>query len=144
MKWVPLAGLIAAAGLGALFLPRSKAPAAAKPAVQTAPAPQPVPVAPHVETPPPAQSAEARPSPSAIWRVVVYEYSHRTAAEHKVRSLNEKRPELHAEVFAPRGNRAPYLVALGGFMTFADAERVKKQARAAGMPRDTFVRNYSQ
>jgi hypothetical protein len=142
MKWVPLAGLIAAAGLGAFFLPRSKAPAA-KPAVQTAPAPQPVP-APHVETPPPAQSAEARPNPTAIWRVVAYEYSRRTAAEHKVRSLNEKRPELHAEVFTPRGNRAPYLVAIGGFMTFADAERVKKQARAAGMPRDTFVRNYAQ
>jgi hypothetical protein len=108
--------------------------------VQTAP-PQPVPP---VEAPKPVQNADRRAAPDAIWRVVVFEYSHRAAAEHKARSLNQKRPELHAEVFTPRGNRAPYLVALGGFMTLAEAERMKKQARAAGMPRDTFVRNYAQ
>jgi hypothetical protein len=140
MKWVPLAGLLAAAGLGALFLPHSKPPVA-KPAVQTAPPPQ---AAPHVEAPPPVRSAEDRRVPAAIWRVVAYEYSRRAAAEHKAHSLNQKRPELHAEVFTPRGNRAPYLVALGGFMTLPEAERVKKQARASGMPRDTFVRNYAR
>lgn len=144
MKWVPLAGLIAAAGLGALFLPRSKQPEV-KPAVQTTP--QPVPQTAPVrqpDAPPAVQSAAAAANPAAIWRVVVYEYSHRAAAEHKAHSLNQKRPELRAEVFTPRGNRAPYLVALGGFMTLPEAERVKKQARAAGMPRDTFVRNYRQ
>jgi hypothetical protein len=140
MKWVPLAGLIAAAGLGTLFLPHSKPPVA-NPAVQTAPPPQ---AAPRVDAPPPTQAAAAHRNPAAIWRVVVYEYSHRAPAEHKARSLNQKRPDLHAEVFTPRGNRAPYLVALGGFMTLPEAERVKKQARAAGMPRDTFVRNYVQ
>jgi eukaryotic-like serine/threonine-protein kinase len=137
MKWVPLAGLAAAVGLGAFFLPHSKQPVA-KPAVETAP----LPIPPRVEAAPPVQSAESQRSPEAIWRVVVYEYSHRAAAEHKARTVNQKRPELHAEVFAPRGDRAPYLVALGGFMTRPDAERLKKQARAAGMPRDTFVRNY--
>jgi hypothetical protein len=140
MKWVPVAGLLAAAGLGALFLPRSKPPVA-KPAVQTAPPPQ---AAPRVEAPPTVQNAEARRNPAAIWRVVAFEYSRRAAAEHKAHSLNQKRPELHAEVFTPRGNRAPYLVALGGFMTLPEAERVKKQARASGMPRDMFVRNYAQ
>ena len=144
MKWVPLAGLIAAAGLGALFLPHSKRPEA-KPAVQTVPQPAPqASPAPRPEAPPPARTVAAAANPAAIWRVVVYEYSHRAAAENKARSLNQKRPELHAEVFTPRGNRAPYLVALGGFMTLPEAERVKKQARAAGMPRDTFVRNYRQ
>lgn len=144
MKWVPLAGLIAAAGLGALFLPHSKQPEV-KPAVQTAPhpAPQTAPAT-RPEAPLPTQNAAAAANAAAIWRVVVYEYSHRAAAEHKAHALNQKRPELHAEVFTPRGNRAPYLVALGGFMTLPEAERVKKQARAAGMPRDTFVRNYRQ
>ena len=137
MRWVPLAGLAAAAGLGALFLPHSETPARA-PAVQTAPAAAPV------EAAPPAARAEARRSPAAIWRVVVYEYTHRAAAEHKARTLNQKRPELRAEVFTPKGNRAPYLVSLGGFMTLPEAERVKKQARAAGLPRDTFVRNYGR
>ena len=140
LKWVAIAGLAAAAGLGAIFLPHSKQPVAKPPAVQTAPAAPP----PHVEAPPPAQDAAVRPNSAAIWRVVVYEYAHRSAAEHKARSLNEKRPDLHAEVFTPRGDRAPYLVALGGFMTLPEAERVKQQARAAGMPRDTFVRNYKR
>jgi hypothetical protein len=141
-KWVGLAGVAAAAGLGVFFLPHS-GPPEAKPAVQAAPPPSAP--APHVEAPPPAKrSAEARPSATAIWRVVVYEYSRRAAAEHKAEALNHKRPELHAEVFTPRGNHAPYLVALGGFMTYEEAERVKKRARAAGMPRDTFVRNYAQ
>jgi hypothetical protein len=142
LKWVGLAGLAAAAGLGAFFLPHS-APPVAKPAVQTAPAP--AAPAPRVAAPPsPARNAEARPSPTAIWRVVVYEYSRRAAAEQKAQALNQKQPELHAQVFAPRGNHAPYLVALGGFMTYDEAERVKKRARAAGMPRDTFVRNYAR
>ena len=148
MKWVPIAGLVAAAGLGAFFLPKSKAPEV-KPAVQTPAAPAPVPIqrnpAPtRVQAAAPVESAERRRDPTAIWRVVVFEYSKRGQAEHKAQTLNEKRPELHAEVFTPKGNRAPYLVALGGFMTYDEAERVKRQARAAGMPRDTFVRNYRQ
>jgi eukaryotic-like serine/threonine-protein kinase len=74
---------------------------------------------------------------------VAYEYHKREQAEKKAHSLNQKRPTLHAEVFAPRGNRAPYFVALGGRLTLAQAEQLKREARALGLPRDTFVRNFS-
>jgi hypothetical protein len=35
-------------------------------------------------------------------------------------------------------------VALGGRMTLAQAERLQKEARSKGLPRDTFVRNFSK
>jgi hypothetical protein len=145
MKWVPLAGLVAAAGLSALFLTHGKEPAA-KPAVHSAPAPAAPPVMPPAVRPShPAVVHDAVSSLSreSVWRVVVYEYSQRSAAEHKARTLNQKHPAWHAEVFAPRGEHAPYFVALGGRMTRPEAERLKLQARSAGLPRDTFVRNFA-
>jgi eukaryotic-like serine/threonine-protein kinase len=151
LRWVPLVGLVAAAGLSALFLPHAKGPAAspsatplATPPAKSAP-PSPA-AAPAVAqpNPPVVHDTETRSNPAAIWRVVVYEYAQRAAAERKARTLNEKRPAWHAEVFTPRGERSPYLVALGGRMTLAEAERLKMQARGAGLPRDTFVRNFSR
>ncbi len=149
MKWVPLAGVVAAAGLGLIFLPYMRTPATAPPAKSPAPAVAPPAAAP---APGPAVNADipARPPvhtapawrPDAVWRVVVYEYSHRAAAEQRARALNRQHPAWHAQVFTPRGNRAPYLVALGGPMTRPEAERLRNQARAAGLPRDTFIRNY--
>jgi hypothetical protein len=44
-------------------------------------------------------------------------------------------------VFHP-GERSAFLVSLGGAMTRDDAESLWRRAREAGMPRDTFVRNY--
>lgn len=137
MKWVPVAGVIAAAALGAIFLPHSKQPAAKAPApIAAAPAPA---APPTVSTPPPRKAVA---NPSAVWRVIVYEYSRRGYAEQKTHEINRKHPNWHAEVFAPAGNRAPYFVALGGRMTRSEAERLRRQARAAGAPSDTFVRNY--
>lgn len=147
MKWVPLAGVIAAMALGVWFLPHGKQPVA-NPSVQAKPAapaavPTPTPPPPrHVEPPPAPRNVQARSNPEAVWRVVVYEYSRRSAAEQRARRINDKRPGWRAEVFTPKGDRAPYLVAIGGRMTLPEAERLRRQARAAGLPRDTFVRNY--
>jgi hypothetical protein len=149
MKWVPLAGVVAAAGLGLIFLPYlrtpAKAPAANSPASAVAPTGA-TPATPPATSagPPPRTAAHNAPAwrPDAVWRVVVYEYSHRAGAEQRARTLNRQRPAWHAQVFTPRGNRAPYLVALGGPMTRPEAERLRNQARAAGLPRDTFIRNY--
>jgi hypothetical protein len=151
VKWIPVAGLVAAVGLSVVVFRKpehlmapavvqtaSPAPSAGR--VATAPPPAAKVTAPaHVVPPAPAGSSNA----SAIWRVVVYTYNSHDAAEKKVRSINEKRSAWHAEVFAPRGNRAPYYVSLGGRMTLPQAERLQKEARAKGMPRDTFVRNFS-
>jgi eukaryotic-like serine/threonine-protein kinase len=144
IKWVPVAGIVAAAALSIVFL-RHPEQAPAGPAVMPTHAAPPPTAAPPVVTAPPPKPLEAQPrsNPSAIWRVVAYEYHKREQAEKKAHSLNQKRPALHAEVFAPRGNRAPYFVALGGRLTLAQAEQLKREARALGLPRDTFVRNFS-
>jgi eukaryotic-like serine/threonine-protein kinase len=137
LKWVPVVGLIAAAILSVLFLRHPAEIAAPPPVVHPAPlaAPPKVPVTP---------AASPRPSTgSAVWRVVAYEYHKREQADKKARALNEKRPAWRAEVFAPKGNRAPYFVSLGGRMTLADAEKLRREAHAKGLPRDTFIRNFA-
>jgi hypothetical protein len=108
--------------------------------VEAAPSPAPAADAPDRRAPEPAHSQTR-----SVWRVIAYTYAGHSAAEKKARHINEKWPALQAEVFAPQGrNRGPYLVALGGRMTRADAVRLQKTALARGLPRDTFVRNYSE
>jgi hypothetical protein len=96
------------------------------------------------QVPPPSPTTErAAAEPDRIWRVIAYTYNGLSHAENKARTINGKYPQFHAEVFAPRGrNRGPYLVSLGGRKTRAEALRVQQAARAKGLPRDTFVRNY--
>jgi hypothetical protein len=163
LKWIPVAGLAAAAVLGAFVLRNpggepTPAPATT-PAPVSRPAPVNKPVNPPAVTPQPAKPSplpppntradragtpDARPSTSAaIWRVIAYTYNGRTNAEKKAKALNEKRAGWRAEVFAPKGDRAPYFVSLGGRMTLTEAEKVQREARAKGLPRDTFVRNFS-
>jgi hypothetical protein len=138
IKWAPTAGLVAAIGLGAIFMRHPDEPVAAiAPAPIVTPAPAASAAPPRVATAPVEHS-----NPSAIWRVVVYTYASRAAAEKKARSLNEKRAAWRAEVFAPKGDRAPYYVSLGGRMTLPQAERLQREARTKGLPRDTFVRNF--
>jgi hypothetical protein len=128
-------GAVAAVALGILFvLLRHPAPppaaAAAPPRVAAAPAPAPVAVP---------------PAPVGHWRVVVYTFARYVDAERKAESINRGRPDFHAAVFAPHGpEREPFFVSLGGRMTRADAERLRERAIAAGMPRDTFARNFSE
>jgi len=136
-RWIPVVGLAAAALLGLVFLRHSSEPVVATPAPTPA-AVQPAPIA-----PPPPREVQPRRDAAAIWRVVAFEYSKRAQAEHKARTINEKHPALHAEVFAPKGNRAPYFVSLGGRLTFQEAEQLRREARAKGLPRDTFVRNFA-
>jgi hypothetical protein len=168
LKWVPVAGLAAAVALGAVFLRHpndpAEAPAAKERPAVTSPKAAPV-AAPPAAAPPATAPVERKPSPVApskkqsrdriesaavqpstgapIWRVVAFTYNRREQAENKAKALNEKRSGWRAEVFAPKGERAPYFVSLGGRMTLSEAERMQKEARAKGLPRDTFVRNFS-
>jgi hypothetical protein len=75
--------------------------------------------------------------------VIAFTYSSRESAEKKVQQLNQKYPGLRAAVFSPRSRRGYYLVSLGGRMTRDDAVRVQRNARGKGLPRDTYVQNYS-
>jgi hypothetical protein len=58
--------------------------------------------------------------------------------------VNERWPDLHASVFSPKDRRGFYLVALGGKMPREDALRVQRRARGMGLPRDTYIQNYTE
>jgi hypothetical protein len=77
------------------------------------------------------------------WRVVAYTYNHQDQAQKKADELRAKHPALNPEVFSPHG-RAPYLVTVGGAMTRDQAIAFRTKARNAGLPRDTYARNYSR
>lgn len=79
-----------------------------------------------------------------IWRVVVYTSDGAEAAETRVRSINEKHPDLKAEVFTPNGSSGPYLVVVGGQMDRENAIALRQKAPRLGLPRDTYVQNYKQ
>lgn len=102
------------------------------------PARKPVPV-----TASPSTVAEAVPTNGrSAWHVVVYTYTHQSAAERKATELAQRYPQLEPQVFSPSGH-APYLVVLGGAMDRQAAFARRDQARAAGLPPDTYAQNYS-
>jgi len=121
--------------------PRPNAPA---PALAVAP-PETAPAVPAAAAPADSARAEtAAPHERTVWRVIAYTYATPRDARKKVLDINRKWPFLGAEVFAPKGrNQPPYLVALGGRMNRLEAARVLEQARRRGLPRDTFMLNFS-
>jgi hypothetical protein len=88
--------------------------------------------------------AIARPAAHGNWRVIAFTFRAREMAAKKAKQLNEKWPDLGAAVFAPKGHREYYLVALGDWMTREEAERVQRKVRRMGLPRDTYVQNYTE
>ena len=82
--------------------------------------------------------------PQGAWRVIAYTFSGYQDAARKARSINEKWPAMAAEVFTPKGqSRGPFLVAIGGRRTRSDATALQRKARSQGLPRDTYIQNYS-
>jgi eukaryotic-like serine/threonine-protein kinase len=79
-----------------------------------------------------------------VWRVVVYTYDGAADAENQARLINERHPELKAEVFSPNANSGPYLVVIGGQMNRESAITLRQRARQLGLPRDTYAQNYKQ
>jgi len=76
------------------------------------------------------------------WRVIVYTYTKEAQAFAKAAAIQASHPDLRAEVFA-RHRHAPFLVSLGGPMSHEQADAMLERARRAGLPRDSFVRLYS-
>jgi hypothetical protein len=90
--------------------------------------------------PAPAPIVETAPGP---WRVIAFTYGSREAAAKKVTQVNRRWPSMNASVFVPKDKRGYYLVALGGRMKREDAARLQRKAKSLGLPRDTYVQNYS-
>ena len=78
-----------------------------------------------------------------VWRLIVFTYGTAESAQNMANLINEKHPELQAEVFSPDGHGL-YLVTLGGRMQRDDAARLRQKALGLGMPRDSYIQNYKQ
>ena len=145
--------------IAAIFLVRhnsapARAPAATAPppAVPAVPPATPSVTRPAAEVPAPVASPARRPESAGApdphqsrnWRVIAFTYATESAADKKARQVNTKWPAFHAEVFSPKGRAGFYLVALGGRLTREDAARLQGRARAAGLPRDTYIQNYAE
>jgi serine/threonine protein kinase len=90
-----------------------------------------------------SSGSEASDSQSG-WRVVVWTYGSAADAERKAREIQGKWPRFHASVLPPAGRRSHYLVTLGGEMTARQAEHLQHQARAAGLPKDTYIQRFDR
>lgn len=75
-----------------------------------------------------------------VWRVVVYTYRHRSQAQHKAGVIEQRYPQLHADVYAARGGT--FLVTVGGAMTREEAFAERGRAVRMGLPRDTYAQNF--
>jgi hypothetical protein len=118
-------------------------------------APNTAPLAAHVAPPEHATGAghathvapAVRNAPSLLaenWRVIAFTYRSREIAAKKAKHINDRWPDLRAMVFTPKQLRGYYLVALGHGMNREEAARVQRKARSLGLPRDTYVQNYSE
>lgn len=55
--------------------------------------------------------------------------------------LKERYTGMEPQVYSPTG-KAPYFVALGGPSDSVSAYALRDRARRAGLPRDTYARNF--
>lgn len=97
------------------------------------------------ETPSPAPVSKPKPATAAgkeMWRVIAFTYRTRDDAARKAQQLNQQHPGLNATVFRPKDKQGYYLVSLGGRVTYEEALRLQRSARAKGLPRDLYVQNY--
>jgi hypothetical protein len=89
-------------------------------------------------------AAPAREPATGNWRVIAFTFRSHEQAARKADRVNYRFPQLHAAVFSPKGRPGYYLVALGSRMTREEATRLQRKARGLGLPRDTYVQNYSE
>jgi hypothetical protein len=156
-KWAPLAIAAALVVAFVLFIVHGSSPAKPQASVIHAPAARPTQTASSSQTASaargantaPRQVASAAPETTPVaaeshvqpgWYVIAYTFNHEEQALKRAAAIVRRYPGLHPQVIAPSGNA--YMVALGGAMSRNEAESIRNHARRAGMPRDTFVRNY--
>lgn len=83
--------------------------------------------------------------PGPVWRVILYTYNREADATKRVATINRRHPELNAEVFTPHGaGKSPFLVSIGGSTDRNVMTQLRHSAVKAGLPRDSYLQNYSR
>jgi hypothetical protein len=119
------------------------APAATAPAQSVAKPTAGTPTNPRAATPQPAAARSTAATAGREWRVVAYTFNRQDQAQKRAEALNQKFASLHPQVFSPTG-RAPFLVTLGDPLPLDQAKALRDHARSSGLPRDTYMQNYSR
>lgn len=132
--------LLAMLGIAVLalifWLVRRDKPAPQPTAVAAPPAASPV--APNPTAPRAPEPRTAAPALRGEWGVIAATYADYSAALKRAKQLGS-RSQLQPVVLPPAGQGTRYYVILGSAPTKKEAERIRSQARALGMPRDTYV-----
>ncbi|MDQ6664172.1 MAG: protein kinase [Acidobacteriota bacterium] len=79
---------------------------------------------------------------SGLWYVVAATYTKRNDAEKRAREISRRWPQFKTEVSATTSGNGYYLVLLGTNLSQEGAARIQQRAVAAGLPRDTYIKNY--
>lgn len=76
------------------------------------------------------------------WSVIAAAYGSRDAAEKRKQAIARKWPKFNLDVYEQDEGKGYYLVELGHNLTEEEAEALRKRAVAAGLPRDTYIKNF--
>jgi hypothetical protein len=91
------------------------------------------------QLPPPAVRQPAAPVEAGGWAVVAAIYRDFESAERRAQAIQQRWGQFHATVFPAKGQGRKYMVVLGSGLSKEDADRLRRQATSAGLPRDTYV-----
>jgi hypothetical protein len=112
-------------------------PRPATPVVVSPPDPRPSPVAAREPVSAPAsERSRATSSPGGGYAVIAATYGNQAAAEKRAESFRKAWTQSEVSV---KPNGRYYVVVLATGVTKDEAERIQRQARSAGLPRDTHV-----
>lgn len=129
---------------------RSRIPEAETPAVFPPPQAAPAPATPRPSAMPLPPSKTGRPpampvtksttqSSAADWAVVAAIYRNYDAAEARAHSLASKWKQGELKVYPAKGEGNQYMVVVASGLGKDQAEKIQRQAKAAGLPQDTYV-----
>lgn len=147
-------GLVSSVIAGVIFWGHHPAPAApvpqsveqAKPVEKAKP---PVAEAKPPESPAPAPSlppaSATSPAPKALqpdrgWAVVVATFDKREGAEQRAKQLAHHTPSMRLRIVPPSAGNPHYAIVVAAGLSRAKAKAFRDRAVAAGMPKDTFIR----
>jgi SPOR domain len=144
-RWV-IAGVAGLALAGVLLYRSVNRPpkAVTEPVTVVAPAPRPSPAT-RQPAPVSIEGASARKKPETpsasrgSWAVIAAAYRSYGSAQSRAQQIARKAPRLRPRVYPPAGRGNLYYVVLGSGMTQREAEVLRRNARQAGAPRDTYV-----
>jgi len=74
-----------------------------------------------------------------IWFVIVGSHSELEDARNQAQQIDQIGEDFRADVYAPYGDNPNYSVVIGSNLTFKEADKLKKKAIEADLPKDTHL-----